>query len=129
MIDKQRIYLQALVAFVVVTLCIFISLYILGFIKVPILDNIILKSIVTAIVCIGFIAYIFLLYKNRVRRLHLIGFSLMFEAIGYWWLYNWVGYIFIVLGFVLLILSFSQHNWHSPPLHRQVKKKEKGSIL
>jgi hypothetical protein len=82
-------------------------------VKLLFLNSIVLKIIITVIICIGFILFIFRLSKNRAQREHLIGFSLLFEAIGYWWLFTWWGYVFIVIGFGLLIYSFVD-SWNNP---------------
>jgi hypothetical protein len=108
--DMKSIYLQILMAVLIATLCIIIALFIWGVIKLPILNSIIFKVLVTAFASIGFVFYIYLLRRKRVKRLHIIGFSLIFEALGYWWLNGWIGYVFIILGFGLLILSFVWEN-------------------
>lgn len=105
----EKVSVQISIALAIVALCVLAALYILDLIKLPFLDNVTLKIIVTAIICIGFALYIFLIFKNRVQRLHMIGFSILFEAIGYWWLNSWIGYMFVVIGFGLLIFSFFQH--------------------
>ena len=101
-------YVEILVALSIAATCILSGLYIVGVIKLPILDNIILKIVLTILGCIGFVLYIFLLFMREANRLHIIAFSILFDALGYWWLSSWLGYAFIVIGVVLLILSFFQ---------------------
>lgn len=102
----KNIYLQILTAVLISSLCLLIALSIWGIIKLPILESIIFKDIATTFATIGFVLYIYLLLKKRAKRVHIVGFSLIFEAIGYWWLNSWIGYVFIILGFGLLVLSF-----------------------
>ena len=101
-------YVEILVALSIAAACILIALYVIGVVKLPILDNIVLKIVVTILGCIGFVLYIFLLFKRGANRLHIIAFSILFDALGYWWLNSWLGYVFIIIGVVLLILSFFQ---------------------
>jgi hypothetical protein len=60
------------------------------------------KTVITSMICIGILAYI-LSNKKRVRGLHLVAFSFIFQAIGYWWLDTWIGEPFIWGGFGLLV--------------------------
>jgi len=106
-------YVEILVGLSIAVMCVLIGLYITGAAQLSILDNIIrnaiIKIIVTILVSIGFVVYISLLFKNRLRRRYIVGFALLFEAIGSWWLDSWIGYLFIIIGTVLLILSFFPH--------------------
>ena len=106
-------YVEILVGLSIAAICVAIGLYITGMAKLSILDNIIrnaiIKIVLTILVSIGFVLYISLLFKNRLRKRYVVGFSLLFEAIGSWWLNSWIGYIFIIIGTVLLILSFFPH--------------------
>ncbi len=65
-------HLNVLVGLSTAVLCVLISLYIIGAIKLSVIDNvidnIIVKTVVTIAACVGFLAYISLGIKKRHRR-------------------------------------------------------------
>ena len=101
--SKKKRYRQAFVVLITIGITLLFSFSISSLIEIPILNNIFFKSIVTVILCLGFVIYYFLLLKKRLNLIDVIIFGLIFNALGDWWSEIWFGYIFYVLALGLFI--------------------------
>lgn len=101
--SKKKKYLETVAVLITIGIVLLFSFSVSSLIDIPILNNIILKSVVTAIVCLGFVIYYFSLLKKRLNLIDVIIFGLLFNALGNWWSDIWFGYIFYVLSIGLFI--------------------------
>lgn len=122
------LYNQIFIAIIIVILCILVILYLIGFIDIPILQNIYFKLFATATVCTSFIFYLIGLYKKKYVRRYMFYYSMIFEFLGIWWLFVWIGYVFIALGVFLLPTYYNDWMEYLDERQKQGESKKKNHL-
>ena len=106
----RKILLQRFsIAIAIVTICILFSLYQIGFLKLPFIESLRFKFILTVLIICAVAIYLFVYFVfQRRATLRKISwktftfFSFLFEGLGFWWVDTLLGKILIGIGFIFL---------------------------